>query len=86
MIMCPPGQEMDPTLGCACSDMQTIRETYYPAWATPYDIDMAFSEGYQARLQWSRIRVCPADNDGNSAKCEQGFYWNELACQCFAMA
>jgi len=80
MIMCPPGQEMDPILGCACADMKQIRETYYPAWATPYDIDQAFSQGYQAWLQWNKVRVCPIENDSNSEKCEKGFYWNELAC------
>ena len=83
MIMCSPGQDMDPMLGCACVEMTEIRKTYYPNWATPYDISVAFMEGFEAQRMYNRIRVCPVED--NTDKCENGFFWNELACECFAL-
>ena len=38
MSTCKLGHEYDPTNGCTCMDVATIRSTYYPSWATEYDI------------------------------------------------
>ena len=46
MMMCPPGEVMDPTKGCGCISEKAYR-SYFPDWATEKDIDYSFRLGYQ---------------------------------------
>ena len=47
MMMCGPGQEMDPTKGCGCMSAEELRKKYYPSWANEYDISVAIQDGYK---------------------------------------
>ena len=56
----------------------------YPSWATADDIKNAREKGIEAAATRPKSwKVCPK---GTSAakQCDAGFYWNELACECFA--
>ena len=72
---------MDPTKGCVCMDIDELRETYYPSWATPYDIKLSISEGYKYYFDLEktlRLKDCVAKDQ----KCEDGSYFEEHACKC----
>jgi len=57
---------------------------FYPDWATAEDIKMAREKGIESAASRPKSwKVCPK---GTSAEkqCNVGYYWNELACECFA--
>ena len=84
MMWCGDDKEMDPTKGCGCMDYEKLRKTFYPSWATDYDIQLSKKEGFEKYEQLRRIEVCPYID--NKDKCEAGFYWNPLACKCFSLS
>lgn len=79
---CPKGESMYPLELCLCASDERIR-THYPKWATEKDIEIAQIDGLNfAEARPDDWRQCPRE-ELKRGTCEQGWYWNELACECF---
>ena len=88
MIKCDDDEELDPTSGCGCINSERLRRTYYPSWATEYDIILAASDGLEKleqleQVSQNRIEVCPIAENKGKCDYDSGKYWNELGCECF---
>ena len=84
-MMCAKGSEMIPTESCTCAPIKDIRTKFYPAWATDEDISNSKSLGIAyAGIRPVSWKVCPREEQ--LKKCSPGFFWNELACECFSAA
>lgn len=67
-------------------DAEEIKSSLYPAWATDSDISIAMLDGYNnasSRPKGDWWQRCPREE--NQFRCDPGFQWNELACECFSM-
>ena len=82
-MMCPPGKEFDPREMCSCRDSEELKAELYPDWATSRDIDLAKNKMEENAELVRKLRVCP-NNPNDSTTCNDGYYFNELACKCFA--
>lgn len=73
---------IDPSTYCGdCMSQQDVLDKYFPDWANPLDFAISQIDGKEEILKtW---RVCPYVDSYDI--CEDGQYWNELACECFAM-
>ena len=77
--------QSDPATECGpCLDFKTVREEYYPKWATPHDISLAELDGLSKKWEKGQRQICPFD--WNQEVCRAGQYWNELSCKCHTMA
>lgn len=74
---------MSPLSTCECIDSQKLKEKLYPKGATDMEIRMSIKDGYKNRDHWVQKK---SHKCLDSASCPSGFYWNELACNCFSDA
>ena len=59
---CPVDMQSDPATECgACIDFKTVREKYYPKWATPHDISLATLDGLSKKWEKDQRQICPFD-------------------------
>jgi len=73
---------MDPREGCgSCINQKDLYAELYPKWVTPADVSLSELDGLamQFEEQRNRYKVCPYKHDSENP-CEDGEYWNELAC------
>ena len=88
MMGCPAGEvievRVDQDWGCV--SQSELYAAIYPAWASPADIYTAELTGlsdkwFDERNPW---QVCPYEE--HVGECEEGYFYNEMACECFSMA
>lgn len=89
--MCGEGQEFHPLKQCECASKESIREEFYPAWASDIQIDFANEAGLQRF--YPEVPAVPdttGEPDGEFEWigcdivpwCEDDEYLDELTCQC----